>query len=166
MKTLRDRDINAEFVLVGDIDESNPSSLTRTELQGWTDSGLLSWAGHSTDMVATLQASDVVVLPSYREGLPKALLEAASTGRAIVATDVPGCREAVIHEKTGLLVPLGDVPALADALASLVESKALRDRYGAAGRELVEASLSAERVSTAYCELYDELTRKRAQGRR
>lgn len=155
---LRERGVEAEFILVGDVDESNPSSLTRSELETWTASGLLSWAGHSNDMATTLQDSDLVVLPSYREGLPKALLEAASTGRAIVATDVPGCREVVVHEKTGLLVPLGDVTALANALARLIASKALRDGYGMAGRKLVESALSAERVSTAYCELYDELT--------
>lgn len=156
---LKSRGVDADFVLVGDIDESNPSSLTRSELEDWTQSERLTWAGHSTDMATTLQQADVVVLPSYREGLPKSLLEAASTGRAIVATDVPGCREVVIHEKTGLLVPLGDVAALADALERLIVSKTLRDTFGLAGRRLVESSLSAERVSTAYCELYKELTR-------
>jgi glycosyltransferase involved in cell wall biosynthesis len=106
---------------------------------------------------ALLAASHLVVLPSYREGLPKALLEALAAGRPVVATDVPGCREVVIPDENGLLVPPRDPDALADAMARLIRDPELRRRYGEAGRRLAEREFSAKRVERETLRLYDAL---------
>ena len=105
------------------------------------------------------------MLPSRREGLPVSLLEAAACGRPMVATDVPGCREVVIDGETGLLVPLGDVQALADALEKLVASEELRQRYGAGARDLVERNYSLDVISDRVAGLYRALVRDGLQAR-
>ena len=103
-------------------------------------------------------ASHIAVLPSYREGLPKSLIEAAACGRAVVTTDVPGCRDAIEPDETGLLVPVRDPRALADAIARLAEDAALRQSMGAAGRALAEREFNIERVARIHVELYDTLS--------
>ena len=111
-------------------------------------------------MPAVLAGCHVVCLPSYREGLPKALIEAAAAGRPIVATDVPGCREIVEPEQNGLLVPVRDAAALATALRRLIEDSALRAQMGARGRAIAEAEFSVERVVGQTLELYRRLARQ------
>jgi glycosyltransferase involved in cell wall biosynthesis len=112
-------------------------------------------------MAAVLRQASIVCLPSYREGLPKALLEAAASGRAIVATDVPGCREVVRHRDNGLLVPVRDSAALSRALRQLLEDAALREQMGARGRALAEAEFSLERVVEETLDVYRELLEAR-----
>jgi glycosyltransferase involved in cell wall biosynthesis len=145
------------LVLVGDVDRGNPSSFDEREVWSWVNEGLIEWWGHSTDMVATLARAHVVVLPSFREGLPKVLLEGAAMARPLVATDVPGCREVVRHGSNGFLVPLGDAASLADAIAQLADSKTLRTTMGRASRELVESELSAAIISERYLAMYQAL---------
>ncbi|MEM9861391.1 MAG: glycosyltransferase family 4 protein [Myxococcota bacterium] len=144
--------------LVGSVDPSNPSSTSEAEVHEWVHQGLVEWSGPSRDMPAVFREGAIVALPSFREGLPKALLEAASVGRPIVATDVPGCREVVQDGVTGTLVPLGDTRALASALDALLRSPELRASMGAAGRRRVETSLSVEQVTAAYLDVYRSLT--------
>src|SRR4030095_15057042 len=96
------------FELVGDVDPGNPASLVRGELERWRDEGVVVWNGHRDDVADVMRHAHVVCLPSYREGLPKSWLEAAACGRAMIAADVPGCREVVRNEVTGLLVPPRD----------------------------------------------------------
>ncbi|MBL8482426.1 MAG: glycosyltransferase family 4 protein, partial [Rhodocyclaceae bacterium] len=103
----------ARFVLAGDPDIANPASIPQAELQAWLAEGFLEWWGYRADMPAVLAAASIVVLPSYREGLPKLLAEAAACGRAVITTDVPGCRDAVVAGQTALLVPPRDADALA-----------------------------------------------------
>ena len=98
--------------------------------------------------------AQIAVLPSRREGLPKSLLEAVAFGRTMVATDVPGCREIVRHEDTGLLVPVDDAPALAAAIATLAGSPEQRARYGAAARRLVMERFAADAIGRQTVELY------------
>jgi glycosyltransferase involved in cell wall biosynthesis len=136
-KLLRLRQIAARCVLVGAPDPANPSSLTRDQLEHWAAEGAVEWWGHRENMATTLQQFHIACLPSYREGLPKFLLEAMACGLPVVSTDVPGCREAVEPERTGRLVPPRDALALASALESLVVSEGARNRFGAAGRERV-----------------------------
>jgi glycosyltransferase involved in cell wall biosynthesis len=101
------------------------------------------------------QQAHVVCLPSaYREGVPKTLIEAAATGRAIVTTDTPGCREVVEHGRNGLLVPVHSVPALADAIQTLVENKELRQKMGRAGRLVAEGDFKLQNVLAAILNLY------------
>lgn len=154
---LRSRGIVARFVMVGDTDAENPASIPEGQLKDWMAQGLVEWWGRRDDMPLVLSQSALVCLPSYREGLPKALLEAASCGRAIVTSDVPGCREIVQNGENGLLVPAGDAMALAGALAFLLQDAAERHRMGECGRAKVLGEFSQELVSQATIEVYQEL---------
>lgn len=154
---LRKEGVAASFVLAGERDADNPAAISLEQLQQWHAAGTVTWLGKQEDMPALLARSHIVCLPSYREGLPKALLEAASSGRAIIATDVPGCREAVRHGENGLLVPPRDSIALAHALRQLIEDASLRRRFGEYGRVMAEREFSIGRVSAETLALYREL---------
>ena len=104
--------------------------------------GLVEWWGYATDMPAVLAQAHVICMPSYREGLPRGLIEAAAVGRAMVTADVPGCREIVHHEVNGLLVPVRDARATADAIRRLLDDPKLRQRMGHASRIMAEAEFS------------------------
>ena len=153
------RDIT--FLLAGTPDPGNPASVPETAIRGWVDEGLLQWLGHVEDMPALLGAVDVVVLPSYREGLPKSLIEAAACGLPLVTTDAPGCREVVSDGVDGLLVPVRDAVALARAIARLQDDAALRGRLGAAARAKALAQFDEriviERTIAVYRELLGEV---------
>jgi glycosyltransferase involved in cell wall biosynthesis len=125
----------AEFVLAGAPDEGNPNTITERELQDWQAEGLVTWLGPRRDIAALLAGAHIACQPStYREGLPKSALEAMAAGKPLVATDIPGCREAVTDGETGFLVPPRNPPALAGAIKQLIDSPELRARFGAAGR--------------------------------
>jgi glycosyltransferase involved in cell wall biosynthesis len=145
------------FALAGAPDPANPSAISADELAAWQRAGTVECWGHRTDMPAVLRAAHVVVLPSYREGLPKVLLEAAATGRPVVTTDVPGCREVVRHGENGLLVPPRDHRALAAAILELVDDAALRRRQGEAGRRIARREFAVQRVVAEHLELYAAL---------
>ena len=142
----RKQDIDARFVLVGEPDSHNPERVPESQLKQWLEAGVVEWWGRHDDMPSVFAQAHVVCLPSYREGLPKALLEAASCARPIVTYDVPGCREVVEHGKNGLLVPLKTTKQLAEAIVTLVKDPALRRRMGAAGREKVLKEFAQEHV--------------------
>lgn len=156
-RILKQRDCNARCVLVGPVDYGNPTAISEGQLHDWEREGVIEWHGYQQDMKKIYQESHIVCLPSYREGLPKALLEAAACGRAIVTTDVPGCREIVRHEENGLLVSPGDVQTLAAALQRLVGDSQLRRRMGRNGRDLVVAGFSLEQVNKETLQLYREV---------
>lgn len=156
-KQLLQAGVNARFVLVGDSDPANPKSISRAELAQWTTGTGIEWWGPRQEMPEIMARADVVCLPSYREGVPKVLIEAAAAGRAIVATDVPGCREIVRHEQNGLLVPPRDVPSLAAALERLLGDPALRARMGARGREIAMTEFSLEHVIRETLAVYKRL---------
>lgn len=147
----------ARFVLVGDPDPDNPASISDADSAAWQEEGVIEWWGHCDDMPATLCAATVVCLPSYREGLPKVLLEAMACGRPCVTTDVPGCRDAVRHEDNGLLVQVRDVEALAAAIERLLVSPALRMKLGRRGRERAEQEFSQDLVIAQTLAVYREL---------
>ncbi len=157
VKRLRDRGIEARFVLVGDTDPNNPAAVPPAQLKAWQASGLMEWWGRCDDMPGVFAKSHVVCLPSYREGLPKVLVEAAACGRAIVATDVPGCREIVQSGVNGLLVPARDEAALADALQQLIEDPERRRAMGRAGRRLAVEEFALDRVVADTLGLYADL---------
>ena len=140
-RILKSRGHSYRFVLVGDADPANPDSASESDLRGWQEEGLVEWLGKRSDIAALLRGSDLAVLPSWREGLPKSLLEAAASGLAMVATDVPGCREIVHDGENGLLVPLRDPNALANAIEELMEDDLRRQSFGRAARQLVEREL-------------------------
>lgn len=148
----------AEFWLAGAPDLSNPNPLTEAELRGWEAEGLIKWLGPVKDMAALLRQTHIFTLPStYREGLPKAVLEAMAAGLPVVATDIPGCREAVIDNETGFLVPPRNPAALAEALGKLIADPALRARLGAAGRQRVLENFSDGIVCRKTMEIYETL---------
>jgi glycosyltransferase involved in cell wall biosynthesis len=129
----------AEFVMVGAPDEGNPNTITEQELLAWQAEKKITWLGPRRDIAALLAGAHIACQPStYREGLPKSALEAMAAGKPLVATDIPGCREAVINGETGFLVPPRDPPALAAAIRQLIDSAELRIRFGAAGRARAE----------------------------
>ncbi len=153
---LRRQGVRARFILVGDADPENPTGVPETQLRAWHDGGVVEFAGFCEDMPGVYARAHIVCLPSYGEGLPAALMEAAACGRPVVATDVPGCREIVRHEETGLLVPARDSPALAAALRCLIDDAGLRISMGRSARALVERELSRERIVGQQMDLYDE----------
>src|SRR5262249_42452818 len=126
-KTLRTRGMRARFVLVGEPDRGHPSAVPVAILEHWRNAGDVEWPGWQDDMPTSIAQSHIVCLPSYYgEGVPRILLEAAASGRPIVATDTPGCREIVRHGHNGLLVPVRDIAALAGAIEGLIENAPLR----------------------------------------
>lgn len=140
-RSLRDR---ARFILVGRTDPDNPTDVGEDGIRAWEREGIVTWDGFSTDMPRALAQANVVCMPSYREGLPRVLIEAAAIGRAIVTTDVPGCREIVRDGDNGLLVPARDGTATADAIARLLDDPALRARMAARGRTIAENEFSVD----------------------
>ena len=143
------------FVLVGDVDEQNPLSLTKGIIDSWVNEGFIEWWGHKQNMPEVLKLAHIVALPSYREGLPKVLLEAASIGRALVATDVPGCREIVRDGVNGFLVQAKESKCLAEAIEKLILNKELRTQMGLKSREIIETELSSEIINKQFIELYN-----------
>ena len=154
---LKKRGISARFVLVGDADPHNPSAIPTEQLTAWHAEGAVEWWGRRDDMPAVFEQSHIVCLPSYREGLPKVLLEAASCGRPIVTTDTPGCRDVVRQGENGLLVPVRGTAELADALQLLIEQPELRKKMGCKGREIVVSEFALEKVVAKTMNIYREL---------
>lgn len=155
---LRQRGVPVTMQLVGGVDAGNPASATQDEVDAWQRDGTVQALGERSDVPALYAASHIAVLPSYREGLPKSLIEAAACARAVVTTDVPGCRDAIEPGETGLLVPVRDAQALADAIARLAEDAALRQAMGKAGRALAEREFNIEQVARTHVALYDTLS--------
>jgi glycosyltransferase involved in cell wall biosynthesis len=151
----------ARFVLVGDAPKGNPSSVAQGLLDAWKAEGVVEFWGFRSDMPEVFRRSHIIVLPSYREGFPKALIEAAACGRAVVTTDVPGCRDAIRADETGRLVPVRDSAALAEAMRGLIEDKQLRLRMGIAGRKLAERAFSVEEVTRRHLDIYRGLSSAR-----
>ncbi|WP_158457650.1 glycosyltransferase family 4 protein [Pseudomonas fluorescens] len=156
---LRGRGVKARFQLIGAIDPGNPATITEAEVAVWREAGHIEILGHRNDIAALFASAHVVTLPSYREGLPKVLLEAAACGRAVVTTDVPGCRDAIDPDVTGLLVPVRNAVALADGLQLLISDAGLRQRMGAAGRMLAEREFNLEKVVQQHLDIYSKLER-------
>jgi glycosyltransferase involved in cell wall biosynthesis len=157
-RLLRENGVDARFLLAGDIDAKNPTSLTESEVQFLRDSGVVEVLGYQTDIPALYAKVNIVCLPSYREGLPKGLVEAAAAARAVVTTDVPGCRDAIVLNETGLLVPVKSPEKLADALQWMIENPEERAAMGKAGRLLAEKEFAIEKIVQGHLVIYDELS--------
>jgi glycosyltransferase involved in cell wall biosynthesis len=157
VRLLHDRGCAVNLLIAGELDLANPTSISASELATWAREPGIRWLGHVNDITNVWQRAHIAVLPSRREGLPKALLEAAACGRPMIATDVPGCREIVIPDETGLLVPLDKPAALADAINLLVNSPEMRHRYGNAARRLTLEKFSADAIGQQTVRLYRDL---------
>ncbi|MBM3489285.1 MAG: glycosyltransferase family 4 protein [Alphaproteobacteria bacterium] len=156
-RLLKQHGMPGRFVLVGRRDPENPTDVAEATLHGWVADGIVEWWGFRRDMPEVLRQASIVCTPSYREGLPRGLIEAAASGLPIVTTDVPGCREIVEHEATGLLVPARDAPATAAALGRLIADRALCQRLGAEGRRRALRDYALEPFVAATLALYREL---------
>jgi glycosyltransferase involved in cell wall biosynthesis len=155
---LRERGVAARFALVGEPDEHNPECVPDTQLRKWNELGLIEWWGRRDDMPEVFARAHIVCLPtSYGEGLPKALLEAASCARPIVTYDVPGCREIVEDRLNGILVPVKDKQKLVEAIAQLLIDPDLRRKMGAAGRAKVVKGFSQESVAEETLRVWEEV---------
>lgn len=152
---------HARFVLLGDVDAHNPATISPSQLEIWKEKGLIEHWGRvrHDEMPAKYQSATVVCLPSYREGLPKALLEAASCGRPTVAFDVSGCREIVRSGINGYLVPFRDENALRSVVMKLIDDKETSERLGKRGREIVIEEFSSDIINKQTFDLWDSLLR-------
>lgn len=148
---------DVRLLLAGDPDLSNRTAIKPEELAQFASLPGISWLGHIEEIEKLWAQCHIAALPSRREGLPKALLEAAALGRPLIATDVPGCRDVAIDGKTGLLVPVDDAQSLAGAISRLAHDAALRHRLGSAAREHVETRFSASAIGAASASLYTSL---------
>ena len=146
--------LRARFALVGDSDNENPASVDSSQLREWEKEGVIEWWGWMENMNDVYAQAAIVCLPSYREGLPKTLIEAAACGRPIVTSDVPGCREVVQQGENGRLVPVRDAGALAEALSDLVKSPQTRREMGIRSRAIAEKEFSMELVISQTIALY------------
>jgi len=156
-RLLRQWRVDFRMHLVGPADPGHASAVSVAELEAWEREGLISWLGWRDDMPEVFAAAHIVALPSYREGVPRSLIEAAACGRALVATDVPGCREIVVHEQTGLLVPARNPDRLAEALVRLIHDPEERRALGEAGCRLATAEFAEKKVIDATLEVYRDL---------
>lgn len=159
-RLLRTGSSHARFRLLGDPDLDNPVSLTRAELAEIAAEGVVEWHPHSDRIADELARASVVVLPSYREGFPKTIIDAAAAGRAAVTTDVPGCRDAVIPGVTGELCRVRDAASLADVLGPLLDDRARLQQMGVAARAHAEAHFGIEQVIATHLRLYRQMARR------
>jgi glycosyltransferase involved in cell wall biosynthesis len=150
---------DVEFLLAGEPDPGNPSSIEDKEIASWNQVAGFSVLGYVEDMRQLLRAVDIFVLPSYREGLPKSLLEAAACGLPIVTTDVPGCNDVVVQNSNGLLVPPRQVVPLTEAIDELVKCPNLREDFGRLGRQRVADLFNEERVLAKTTEIYSNFAK-------
>ena len=157
VRLLKERGIKAQFLLAGDLDINNPTGLKLDDLNKLKDEGYVKIIGYQKDIVTLYAKSHIICLPSYREGFPKSLIEAAAAGRAVVTTDVPGCRDAIIPNKTGLLVPIKDSRKLADALQWLIENPKERIIMGKEGRKFAEKEFPIEKIILNHLDIYQDL---------
>lgn len=157
-RQLRKRGVAVKMLLAGSPDDGNPASVSRTEIDEWVEEGLVDWLGHVDDMASLLAGVDIFVLPSfYREGTPRSLIEAAGCAKALVTTDMPGCREVVSDGETGLLVPPRDATALAVAIEKLASDPVLARQLGQAARVKALAEFDERIVIERTMAVYEEL---------
>ena len=150
-KIIKDKYPQAQFDLVGWIDD-NPDAIEQQELDNWISEGLFNFWGKLDDVKPAIAASSIYVLPSYREGTPRTVLEAMAMGRPIITTDAPGCRETVIDGYNGYLVPVKAVEELAAAMERFIVNPELIIEMGKASRQLVEEKFDVDAVNQSMLE--------------
>ena len=156
-RILKESNINLKMILVGEPDPENPSSITRSQVTAWQKEGILEYWGYKDDMENILQQSSIVVLPSYREGFPKILMEAAACGRAVITTDVPGCRDAIYNGVTGVLVPERNSLELANSIKELAINPNLYKEMGKRGRKMAESRFDVDNVISKHFKIYNQV---------
>lgn len=161
-KILRKRGLGVNFWVAGDIDVGNPKTITEAELNCWKNEEVVTFLGFRNDIPNLYSKSNIICMPSYYgEGLPKSLIEAAACGRAVITADVPGCRDAIIPNKTGLLVTAKDSESLANAIQKLIRDPVLRKKMGEEGRKFAEAEFHIDKVVDRHMRIYQALIENR-----
>jgi len=155
-RMLKEWEVHARIVLAGPLDPGNPSEIPEETIDSWRAEGIIEWLGLQKNMENIYAQSHIVTLPSFHEGVPTVLIEAAACGRPLVATDIPGCRAVIKPEENGFLVPPRDAQALADALKRLANSPELRQRMGMAGRRRVLEKFTYQQVNQATIKIYKQ----------
>ncbi len=153
---LKNKKIKCHFVLVGDVDPLNPSSLKRSTLEKWRNEKAIEWLGWINDIDNILLETDILCLPSYREGLPKSLVEGAAAGLPLVATDTVGCREVVVEGHNGFLVPIKDSEKLAAAIEKLIVDSSLRKLMGRESYKMAISKFSSSKINSLTLKVYNE----------
>ncbi|MEM6498000.1 MAG: glycosyltransferase family 4 protein [Pseudomonadota bacterium] len=159
-RLLQERSKAPRLLLAGTPDPENPTSISKQELQAWNARDNIEWLGNVSDIRGLWRKSHIAVLPSRREGLPKSLLEAAACGRAMIASDAPGCREIAIEGKTALTHPVDDAEAIAAAIERLTNNNALRETFATAARQCVVEQFSEEIIGAQTVALYEDVMRQ------
>jgi glycosyltransferase involved in cell wall biosynthesis len=165
-RVLKSEGVQARFALVGEPDPGNPAAIPREQLEVWQECGEIEWWGlqEAHKMPGILARSHIVCLPSYREGIPRILIEAAASGRPIVTTDAPGCRELVRPGVNGIIVPSRDTASLVGALRLLIENPEIRLSMGANNRQIAVQEFSQELVIAQFMAVYRDLLRASSVG--
>lgn len=154
---LKKKKLKARFYLAGDIDTKNPTSLDLKDMEKLKKKKYIKTLGFKRNISKLYANSNIICLPSYREGLPKSLIEAAAASRAVVTTNVPGCRDAIIPNKTGLLVPVRNSQKLANAIEFLIKNPQKRILMGKAGRKFAEKEFAIKKIAQSHINIYQEL---------
>lgn len=147
---------SARFVVVGGLDEGNPACVQAKEINRWKESGLIEWLGPQAELSRIFKSAWVYVLPSYREGFPKSIMEAAASGIPTITTDVPGCRDAIIPNVTGLLVPVADASALSSAVKELLDNPEKRMHFARNARAHAENKFDISKITKIHLDLYED----------
>jgi len=161
-RMLKNQGNSFRVALVGQPDPGNPSSISETQLRDWEREGVAEWWGYRDDMPDVYGSCHIVVLPSFAEGVPRVLLEAAAMGKPLIASDLPGCREVISDGENGYLFPAGDARALADSISSLVHDRKLRQKMGEKGRDIVLERFTNEIINERTVQVYQELLGERS----
>lgn len=154
---LNSQKMYGRFLLVGDIDPLNPTSLSKSTLKRWNDDKVIEWKGWVQDIEKILKDTDILCLPSYREGLPKALIEGAACGLPIVTTNTVGCRDVVEDGVNGFLVPIKNIDQLANKILELILNKSLREKMGKESHKIALSKFSESKINLQTLEIYNEL---------
>lgn len=157
-KILKNKKIRSRFLLIGDTDKKNPTSIKQSTLEEWNDEKIIEWLGWVKDVKNLLLETDVLCLPSYREGLPKSLLEGAAIGLPLVTTNTVGCREVVLNGINGYLVPIKEYRKLSSVIQKLIVDKELRVRMGKESLKIAKTKFSSEIINAQTISIYDELS--------
>ena len=155
-RNLKERNPQWKFEIVGASDYDNPSAVDQDRINDWVKEGIISSLGHQHNMVEVYKNASIICLPSYREGMPKVLLEAAASGLPVITTDVIGCREAIIPNVTGLLVPSHNAEKLAAAIKRLIDDPQMRKEMGKEGRKLAQSRFAIEIIVSSIFVLYED----------
>lgn len=163
-RLLKQRGVRLRILLLGDPDPDNPASIPESTLRQWDSEGVVTWRARTPGMPLILRNCHIAVLPSYREGLPKSLLEAAAAGLPIVASDAPGCRDIARDGDNAILVPVKNAEKLADAIERLVRDPELRRKMGWRGRKIAETEFADTIVARQTLDLYREMRNSAVRG--